>query len=273
MKNQPPFLQGYRSLKIPIADDGGAPAWPELFPLSKIDELRDAVGARHFAAQMMLNPDMIEKARLDASAIRFYDWELDMGMARLGDIQITGWALYWDPSSARKHGDASVCVFLLRDDKNRRAFVHECLYLGAGENDQHPLATQCARVLDFMGHLGVARIAVEVNGIGNALPEILRREAAALGQPVSVQRIVNSENKAKRILDAVEPLLGTGRLYAHEKIKDTGLMDEMGDWTPDGWNRDDGLDAVAGALRMQPIPLHPRNRAPRAIQAKTDFPV
>ena len=266
-------MKGYKSLKIPIMDQKGVPAWPEMFPPKRIDGLRGMVGARHFASQMMLEPIQPDKARLDSNALHFYNYEFDMKSARLGETLITGWAFYWDPSAAHKRNDASVCVLLLRDDRNRRAYIHDCIYLEADEFDPHPLATQCGAVLDFMQNFGLGHIAIEVNGLGNALPEILRREAALREQQANVVKVVNSENKAKRILDAVEPFLSTGRLYAHEKIKETKLIDEMGDWTPNGWTHDDGLDALAGALRLQPIPLRPRNTAIRALHAKTDFNV
>ncbi|HBS76402.1 MAG TPA: hypothetical protein DEA31_00870, partial [Alphaproteobacteria bacterium] len=51
-----PFLRGYNVLKIPIIDATGASAWPELFPPARIAELRGAVGPRHFASQMLLQP-------------------------------------------------------------------------------------------------------------------------------------------------------------------------------------------------------------------------
>jgi hypothetical protein len=273
MKNQEAFLAGYRLLKIPIADENGNPAWPELFPLSRIEKLRETTGPRHFASQMMLEPKSIDRARLDARAIRFYHDEFDARNARLGDVAVTGVAFYWDPSAARRHSDASVCAMVLRDDKNRRAFVHDCLYLAADDDDPHPIATQCGTILEFMKKYELKNIGVEVNGIGNSLPEILRREAAAVGQAVAVQKIVNRESKESRILDAIEPLLGTGRLHAHIRVRDTPLPDEMSDWTPRGFGLDDGLDAVAGALRMQPAPARPAGGAVRPFRARTDFAV
>jgi hypothetical protein len=273
MKNQQAFLAGYAHLKIPIMDERGVPAWPEMFPPDRVDELRETVGARHFASQMMLDPMPLSRARLDAAALHFYDDEFDARTARLGNAVMTGLAFYWDPSAAHKRNDASVCVLIFRDDKNRRVFIHDCVYLEADDNDPHPLATQCNRVLDFMESRGLKNIAIEVNGLGNALPEILRREAEARGQTVNVLRITNHENKEARILDAIEPLLGTGRLYAHERVRETGLLDEMADWTPSGWTRDDGLDAVAGALRLTPTPVRPRGAAARPIKAKTDFSI
>ena len=38
-----PFLRGYKQLRIPIVDDGGNPEWPSVFPLEKIDEMRNNI--------------------------------------------------------------------------------------------------------------------------------------------------------------------------------------------------------------------------------------
>ena len=259
-------------LKIPIVDRDGAPAWPDKFPQEAIDKLRENAGPRHFAAQMMLAPDAIERARLDASAIHFYDDEFDRKSARLGDLaQITSVAFYWDPSMAAQKSDSSVCVMVLRDDSGRRAFIHRCIYLKNGEKEKYPLAAQCARVLEFMHAQRLRSIGVEVNGMGSALPEILTREAQADGRSIHVQRVVNRDNKEIRILDAIEPLLCTGRLYAHSQIRSSGLIDEMSDWAPGGKAHDDGLDAIAGALSMPPTPIRPEARPNQTITARTEF--
>ncbi|MDR1027087.1 MAG: hypothetical protein LBL46_01585, partial [Rickettsiales bacterium] len=149
----------------------------------------------------------------------------------------------------------------------------DCFYLYADDDDIHPLATQCNAILDFMAVRGIKNIAIEVNGIGNAIPEIMRREAAARGREVFISRIVNKENKAERILGAIEPLLSAGKLFAHERVRESGLMDEFADWTPSGWTHDDGLDALAGALRLPPIPLRPRPANPRQFRAMMEFKV
>lgn len=273
---QPPFLRGYQQLKIPIIDEIGTPAWPELFPISEIEKIRDTVGPRHFSAQMMLEYISTEKLRLDPGALRFYTGNIDFRTAKLttnSNDQITGMGCYWDPSTGQRNNDASVCVLILRDDKLRRAFIHDIRYLSVIESDIHPLSTQCSAALDFLANYGIKHLAIEVNGLGNALPEILRDVAIKRGQPLIVQKIVNRENKEKRILDAIEPLLTTGRLFAHERLQDTPLISEMQDWNPIGTNRDDGLDAIAGALRLSPIPLHPNGIAPRPISANINFKI
>lgn len=272
MKHNEPFLKGYRQLRIPIVDDAGNSTWPDVFPIDAIDAMRNTVGVRHFSAQMMLSYIAEERARLAPDAIRFYSDEIDWRCAKLGDILVTGMAAYWDPSSAAHGADASVCVLILRDDRARRAYIHDIRYMRVTDDDVHPMATQCHAVLDFMTHYNLRHMAIEVNGIGNAMPEILRDTAIKRGQAVIVQKIINTEKKERRILNAIEPLLSTGRLFMHERVKSSPLVDEMVDWAPTASvNHDDGIDAVAGALRMTVIPIRPHGQTVRPISARTDF--
>jgi len=278
MKKQEPFLSGYRFMSIPAFNAAGESAWPEAFPPERLDAMREAVGERQFLAQMMLCFKGAEGTRLNPGLIRFYADELDPKTARLGDARITGRAIYWDPSCGRAGGDASVIVLILCDALSRRAFIHDCLYLPARETDADdssdaPLGSQCAEALRFMRAHGTKTISVEINGIGNAFPEILRKEAEQIGAGIFVHRVANRENKTARILDAIEPLLDTGRLYAHERIKRTDLIGEMDDWSPGGWTKDDGLDALAGALAMRPIPIRPRGARVGVISARTEFKI
>ena len=100
-----------------------------MFPIDAINVLRDTVGARHFASQMMLNPVPPERIRLDPGAMHFYDDDFNLNNARIGDVSITGAAVYWDPSMAGQNSDGSVCVILYRDDKNHRVFIHDVMYM------------------------------------------------------------------------------------------------------------------------------------------------
>ena len=145
-----PFLRGYKVLKIPMVNPDGTSAWPELFPLSRIEELRQTVGARHFASQMMLESAPLERARLDPGGLKFYDTEFDPHTARIGEFNITGMTLYWDPSTGRRHRDGSACALLYRDDKTRHLFIHDILYLTVSDEEMFPLSRQCDMVLDYM---------------------------------------------------------------------------------------------------------------------------
>lgn len=261
-------------MKIPIVSHDGVPAWPDVFPISKIDEMRETVGPRHFMSQMMLEFTPPDRVRLDPGAIHIYDAEFDAHTARIGDAQITGVCAYWDPSGGRRKSDNSVCVLLYRDDKNRRAYLHDVRYLVVDDADTHPLARQCDMVIDFLFTHNMRRIAIETNGIGNALPEIMRDVAARRAMPITIQQITNSRNKEMRILDAIEPMLSTGRLYAHSRIAQTPLFSEMMGWSPVGaTGHDDGIDAVAGALALTPTVVRPTGHVATAYRANTNFNV
>ena len=267
-----PFLRGFKTLKIPIVDADGCPAWPEMFPIDAINVLRDTVGARHFASQMMLNPVPPERIRLDPGAMHFYDDDFNLNNARIGDVSITGAAVYWDPSMAGQNSDGSVCVIIYRDDKNHRIFIHDVMYMLVAENDDYPMAHQCDQVLDFMMHHNMRRISVETNGIGNTLPEILRDCALRRGADIVVQRVVNNKRKSDRIIDTIEPLLSTGRLYCRTSVRSTPLLSEMIGWSPVGYiTHDDGIDAVAGAITAMPVPIRSIGRTNQIYSANTKF--
>jgi hypothetical protein len=53
-ENSTPFLRGYKEMKIPVLDKDGQPVWPMLFPMERIDQMREIVGHRHFSSQLML---------------------------------------------------------------------------------------------------------------------------------------------------------------------------------------------------------------------------
>jgi len=252
----------------------GVPAWPEIFPISVIETLRDTVGARHFASQMMLNPVPPERIRLDPGAMHFYDDDFNPNNARIGDALMTGVSVYWDPSMAGQNSDGSVCVIIYRDDKNHRVFIHDVMYMNVPESDEHPMARQCDKVLDFMTHYNVRKISVETNGIGNTLPEILRDCAIRRGCDIVVQRVVNNKRKSDRIIDTLEPLLSTGRLYCATRVRSTPMLSEMIGWSPVGYTtHDDGIDAVAGAIASTPIPVRPIGRTTQVYSANTKFKI
>ncbi len=268
-----PFLSGFKVLKIPIISHDGKPAWPELFPIEKINEMRKNVGLRHFSAQMMLEFIAPDRVRLDPNAFNIYSDEFDPHIARIGDNNITGVCAYWDPSTGRRGRDGSVCVIVYRDDKNHRVFIHDILYLSVSDNDTHPLTSQCDSVIDFIWKYNIHRIAIETNGIGNALPEIIRDVSARRGTKVIVQKITNNKNKEIRILDAIEPMLSSGRIYVHNRIGASPLFAEMMTWSPIGGGHDDGLDAVAGALQTMPVPVRATGGRIRTFSANTSFSV
>lgn len=268
-----PFLRGYKKLKIPIVDASGNPAWPQVFPESKISEIKETVGPRHFSAQMMLEYVASDKIRLDPGEVRLYTDEFDGHKCAIGENLVTGVTVYWDPSIGHKNSDGSVCVLLYRDDKNRKLFLHDILYLVVPDDVVQPLTYQCNKVLDFLMRYNLYRINIEVNGLGNALPEIMHDISIKRGTNVFVQKITNHANKESRILDAIEASLASGNLFAHTRITQTPFFSEMLGWTVDGAEHDDGLDAVAGAIMSMPMPVRPLGARLKPFTANTNFKI
>ena len=267
-----PFLSGYEKFILPIQTPDGTATWPELFPPDKIADIRKNVGEHHFMSQMMLKFTPLERVRLDPGMIQFYDAEFNPRFAKIGDWPITGAAMYWDPSLGHKNTDASVCALIFRDDKSHNIFLHDIMYMTVPREHPQPLTYQCDMVLGFLHKYKLHRLSVETNGLGNALPEILGDKIAKLGGGIFIQRITNNSKKESRIMGALEPLLGAGRLHAHNRIKQTPFLAEMMGWSPvGGIDHDDGLDAVSGAINTTPIPIHPLGTTIRTITANTNF--
>lgn len=261
-------------MEIPIITENGNSAWPELFPMDKINDIRKNVGERHFSAQMMLRYTPSDKLRLDPGLIQFYSDVFNPNLCTIGEHKITGITMYWDPSIGHSNSDGSVCVLLYRDDKNKTIFLHDMIYLIVPDIAQHPLTYQCNHVIDFMTLHNVSRINIEVNGLGNALPEIMSDVAIKRGVAISVQKITNHANKESRILDAIEPPLTAGRFFAHNRITQTPFCSEMLGWTPFGTaDHDDGLDAVAGAISATAIPIRPIGARIQTLHANTNFKI
>ena len=243
-----------------------------MFPVNKIEELRKTVGEHHFMSQMMLKFTPLEKVRLDPGKIQLYESEFNPMTAKIGDWPVTGVAAYWDPSLGHKNTDSSVCAIIFRDDKSHNVFLHDISYMVVPNECPQPLTYQCDLVLDFLDKYNLHRLAVETNGLGNALPEILSDKIAARGCGITIQKITNHAKKESRIMNTLEPLLGAGRMFAHVRIQKTPFMSEMLGWSPSGGiGHDDGLDAVAGAINILPIPIRPHGNSARFYTANTNF--
>ena len=259
---------------MPILNRDGTPVWPEMFPIDKIEKLRKTVGEHHFMSQMMLEFTPLERVRLDPGMIQIYDVEFDKTTAQIDTHKITGASVYWDPSLGHKKTDASVCALIFRDDKNHNIFLHDIKYMIVPPEHPQPLTYQCDMVLDFMEQYNLHRLSVETNGLGNALPEILMDKIASRGGGTSVVRVTNNSKKETRILNTIEPLLGSARMFAHTRITRTPFVSEMLGWSPvGGIGHDDGLDAVSGAINATPIPIRPLGHGAITYTANTNFKI
>ncbi|MEO0391680.1 MAG: phage terminase large subunit [Pseudomonadota bacterium] len=265
------FLADAKRLVKPIINDNGSSAWPERFPLSAIDQLKRQAGPLRFAAQMMLQPLTIEAGRLNPTQLKRYAKELSYQEAhsrpvlRLDDQRLVSAACWWDPAfgqrsdgdtlTRRAKRDRSViaCVFTGEDG---HYWLHRVEYLTIASKDPTDEATQqCRQVAQFLTTYHLPAVHLEINGIGRFLPGLLRQQLHHEGIEAAVVEVTSRKPKDQRIIEAFDAVLAAGALSAHQQVWSTPLIDELTDWRPgiSGPARDDGLDAVAGCLSVEPV--------------------
>ncbi|MBI4031060.1 MAG: phage terminase large subunit [Proteobacteria bacterium] len=281
-----PFLDGFSRLSIPVTDEEGQSAWPERFTDTDIARMKRSAGPNKFASQMMLTPVNIAEGRLDPSLLRFYGGSLhyseELGEMYLNGRRIVSASAWWDPSFGGKGSDASVLAAIFTDEHGNR-YLHRVEYIRNSECDPAPPAEQQCRKAAFAAQmLRLPSVAVEMNGIGKFLPAILRKEMAKIRAGCAVREMHSRVNKDIRILEAFDAVMAARMLHVHENVRKTPFITEMQEWRPGAkGQRDDGLDAAAGALSLAPVRFpgeHFSGRqewqgSGRSYNAETDFEV
>lgn len=274
------FLSGYTRLKIPILDEHEKSIWPERYSDDDIARMKLRSGINKFTSQMMLEPVNIAEGRLNPADLVRYSGDLihfrEVNRMDLNGNTLIACGAFWDPAFGG--GDGSVLAIVFTDEEGS-LWLHRVIYLERANGD---VATaQCREVAEALRQFYVPSIAVETNGIGKFLPQILRRELARARVACSVIDHSNKRPKDERILEAFQTVMAARILHVHESVFQTPFLTEMQEWRP-GIRRghDDGLDAVAGALAQQPVRLKTERFFGRhlwhgsiAHTAKTDFEV
>lgn len=283
-----PFLYGFRRCLVPIRTPDGGSAWPERFPPGAIAAMQARIGPAAFASQMLLRPTAPDAARLDPDQLLAYAEPLDLtqrnGRAelRVGATQLVAASAWWDPAFGRPdRGDGSVLAAVFTDAEGG-LWLHRVAYLRIDPaDDLDPAGQQCRAVAAHAAELHLPAVTIETNGIGAFLPGLLRQELARRRLAVSVQAATARQAKDHRILAALEVPLAARLLHVHRSVLETPFPQEMREWRAGVNRRDDGLDAVAGAIAAAPVRLPLHATAPRpagwwgggGVQAPTDFSV
>lgn len=239
-------------------------SWPERFTRDDLEKRRRKTKTvNYWDSQYQLHSRPVHEIRLDPARIIPYDCEPRFMMANkrltmwLGNVQIVGCALRWDPSSGKTNSDTSAAVLDLQDATGRH-YWHRVLEL------EGPVATTNARgdqiidgqVMQLCGLIAefrVPRVTIETNGIGGLAPAFLKTALKQRRIRCGVAEEVAVLNKNPRILEALEPLLQSGMLWAHVDVLNGPLWDQAKDWNPAIRQQpDDLLDAGAGAVTDQP---------------------
>ena len=118
-------------------------------------------------------------------------------------------------------------------------------------------AGECAQVgfnFGIVQRYQLPRVTLEGNGVGKFAPAVLKGALRQRKLQCGVTEVTSTDNKNKRILESLEPLLLANRqLWAHVDVLNGPLWDQMKDWNPALRNQaDDYLDAAAGAVSETP---------------------
>lgn len=281
-----PFLYGYKRLEVPLLDHAGDSIWPERFGLENIANMRRQSGPNKFNSQMLLQPVNILEGRLDSTLLQIYkddlEYSKELQTLFLGCKKMVAASAWWDPAFGAAKGDHSVLAIIYADDEGNY-YLHHMAYINTQKNDDTDEATQqCRQVAQIAKAHYLPSLTVEINGIGKFLPSILRNELAKARVPCRVQEFANKRPKDIRIIEAFDVVLAAKRLLVHSAVLKTQFMTEMREWRPgSARGYDDGLDAAAGALSLQPVRLpriygqggHSWMGAQKTHTAKTQFDV
>ncbi len=256
------FLSIFKRLKIPVLGKDKKSVWPEQYSDEDISLLQKQSGPNKFSSQMLLQPVNIIEGRLDTKLLNFYNDDINYSEANkqiqlsLGRQKLVSCNAWWDPAFGSAKGDDSVLAVVFTDEVGNH-YLHHIEYIQVeGEEGEDEATLQCQKIADIAEALYVPSISIETNGIGKFLPAILRRELGKRNVACSVVEKNNHRPKYIRILEAFDAVMAAQSLYVHESIKKTPFLTEMLEWQPDkNTGHDDGLDAVAGALSLEPVRL------------------
>ncbi len=251
------FLDGFSRLVVPILNEDGDSAWPERYGPDTIEQIKTDTGPNKFDSQMMLKAVNIMDGRLNPDLLHYYDAGLDyareINTLFIGQNKMVGASCWWDPAFGSAGGDSSVLAIIF-GDQGGNYFLHHLAYITVDTQSKDDEATQqCRKVAQLVKEFHVPSMTVEINGIGRFLPNILRNELALAKAPCRVREFSNKRAKDIRILEGFDAVMAAQRLYVHSSVTHTPFVNEMREWQPGKTKcRDDGLDAVAGALSLQP---------------------
>lgn len=237
--------------------------WPERFVRGDLlNRRKETRTLNAWDSQYQLHSKPIGDVRLDPNKIIPYDIEPTIRTANgetamhLGTVRIVGATCRWDVSTGKVKADASALSVVLTDEMGRLYWHRAVGLVGEiaefNENTEAITGGQVMQIREIVTALHLPRVVVEVNGPGAFAPVFLRRALKGTGCGVADEW--SSVNKNKRILDAFEPPMSAGILWAHTSVLDGPVWDQMIQFNPSTTNQpDDYLDSGAGAITDTPM--------------------
>lgn len=254
------FLDGFERLVIPVRDQDGKIAWPEKYTDESLAAMLRKTGPSHFKSQMMCEPSKPEDMRLNTALLQIYDEEISKREAQgewiytLCGRTLKSVAGFWDPSFGGEDNDRSVLAVVYIDDVGEYWLHHLKILQVDKTSRDDSVFQQCRLIIQALEDFDVPIIGIETNGLGKFLPEVLKRELGASRVRCAIRDVTHTKSKSLRILEAFDALIAAQALHIHKSVLSTPFIREMEDWHPDKrGGHDDCLDAVAGAIALQPI--------------------
>lgn len=282
------FLTGFSRMVLPVLNGRGESVWPERFPIDKIRAIEKRTGPAHFKSQMMCERVSITDGYFSVEQLRIYESELlsreagGQPVLSLEGRNLVSASAWWDPSFGREGGDRSVLAIVYVDEEGEY-WLHHLAQIKTKKSVPEDEATQqCRQVAELARKFFLPFVAVETNGLGKFLPAILRRELGQSGLACAVREITSTRPKAVRILESLDAVLAARALHVHKSVMRSPFSRELEDWQPTGnKGHDDCLDAVAGAIGLEPVRIKRIWREMRAYiwrgknphQAQSEFEV
>lgn len=270
--NEWTWRDGVLKLRTPanaVVDCYAGSAWPERFDAAEmLKRRRQCRTLNEWDSQYQLHSKPITNTRLDPERLIPYDVEPVIRQANgetvmmLGNARIVAASLRWDPASGKLTSDVSAVAVVLQDDEGRRYLHRIERLLGDvavfSEDGRTIVGGQALGLVRLVQDFALPRITIETNGLGKFSPAVVKAALKQAGLVCGVKEDPAVQNKNRRILEALEPLLlSDGQLWAHTSVMDGPLPTQMREWNPAVREQpDDYLDALAGAVTETPERLH-----------------
>jgi hypothetical protein len=238
-------------------------AWPERFTPDDLAQRRKETRTiNEWDSQYQLHSKPVHDVRLDPNRMVPYEVEPVASQANgdtllmLGNVRLVGVKARWDCSLGKVKSDASAVAIVFTDSLGRLYWHRSAALTGDLEefaSDGHTLiGGQIKQLIDLLKPLKVPQIVIETNGPGGFVPAIARKHLKKHGIAVREDHVTS--NKQKRILDAFEPPLSSGFLWAHTSVMDGPAYAEMQAFNPAIKDQpDDYVDSAAGAIADTPV--------------------
>ena len=239
-------------------------AWADhpdgMFSYKWLEQQKRETTSGDYNSQYMLLPQSTYQPLVELEKIKMYNDEFEwqqiaqpfgdyLSACRLGKNNITRVVGSWDPAQGIQGRDASVLSICARDDQGN-TYVHDIKVLTGVDQKEKDFTNQCRELILCCAYHKLAHVIVEEN-FSATLASELRKVARDMKVFVQVIPKFRTTNKRVFIAQTLEPIIKIGRMYVHERVKNTPFFDELQAF-PRPRMTDDCIDATSEAINYLP---------------------